>query len=679
MTPYETASEVLRAVGRPLHFKKIFELAAQRNLLPDAPFEGADQFNQALAAAVDAHAQPELLASDRGIYSLRHWRSAAIPAVPAVEAKPAAPAAAPARALPPAPTSSAPDEAANLPVRARRRRSIQEEAADTTTTERRFHNLPTEDPRTPNASRGASGGPSRDRWRASREATPGPILTTAALYAEIAGLGGDADLDIDDAPPPPAPKPARALPPAEPKPVVEAAKPAAEPKPVVEAAKPAPEPKPVVEAAKPVEARPAKAAPLSRAPATAAAPAAEAPSALESEDVLDERGGRRRRRRRRDDEGPETDVEVTPPAKAQAKPVVEAPKPVVEAPKPVVEAPKPVVEAPKPVAEAPKPVVEAPKPVVEAPKPVVEAPKPVVEAPKPVAEAPKPVVEATKPVVEAPRSAPKPAAPAKEAPRDNGGRGSRSPSKPAPAAGAPRFAAIPELAAQALSSAGSALSAQALSDSLEAPTASVHAALSADNLARAAAGQRPRFALQGDAWADADAAISTQTRDIERKIQSLAADHRALTLGAFTRALRELPREALRPLLLALLTRQGFELLGTSEAAPGLWVVAARDRRAFSAGGVAFALCEGAAVTAAHITALRGTLHHYEASRALIITAGDIAPDAVAESQAPNLASVQPVDGQGFANLLIEAGLGVTASTTPLLSLDRAFFTAIKG
>jgi hypothetical protein len=644
MTPYETASEVLRAVGRPLHFKKIFELAAQRNLLPDAPFEGADQFNQALAAAVDAHAQPELLASDRGIYSLRHWRSAAIPAAPSVEAKPAAPAAPAARALPPAPTSSASDEAANLPVRARRRRSIQEEAADTTTTERRFHNLQTEDPRTSNASRGASGGPSRDRWRASREATPGPILTTAALYAEIAGLGGDADLDIDDAPPPPAPKPARALPPAEPKPVVEAAKPAAEPKPVVEAAKPAPEPKPVVEAAKPAEARPAKAAPSSRAPATAAAPAAEAPSALESEDVLDERGGRRRRRRRRDDEGPETDVEVTPPAKAQAKPVVEAPKPVVEAPKPVVEAPKPVVEAPKPVVEAPKPVVEAPKPVVEAP-----------------------------------RSAPKPAAPAKEAPRDNGGRGSRSPSKPAPAAGAPRFAAIPELAAQALSSAGSALSAQALSDSLEAPTASVHAALSADNLARAAAGQRPRFALQGDAWADADAAISMQTRDIERKIQSLAADHRALTLGAFTRALRELPREALRPLLLALLTRQGFELLGTSEATPGLWVVATRDRRAFSAGGVAFALCEGAAVTAAHITALRGTLHHYEASRALIITAGDIAPDAVAESQAPNLASVQPVDGQGFANLLIEAGLGVTASTTPLLSLDRAFFTAIKG
>ncbi len=56
----------------------------------------------------------------------------------------------------------------------------------------------------------------RDRWRASREATSAPILTTATLYAEMAGLGDNLDEPISHTPPPaPSRAPRAALPPAE--------------------------------------------------------------------------------------------------------------------------------------------------------------------------------------------------------------------------------------------------------------------------------------------------------------------------------------------------------------------------------------------------------------------------------------------------------------------------------
>lgn len=628
MTLYDVTTEVLRAVGRPLHFKKIFELASQRKLIQENAFDDADQFNHALTHAIGSQQQSDIITERPGIYSLRHWRTSALAAAAApIAALPAPP------VLPALPAASESSDD-SLPARARRRHARRQDeeqqpppSPPATTTERRFHNLQSEDLRTMGGIRGARANDAfqgRDRWRASREATSAPILTTATLYAEMAGLGDNLDDPIAPTPPPaPSRAPRAALPPAEmdspklPK--------TASPAPLVEEPPPrAPSRRPVSESApKPtLEPRPepAVARPVTQ-PIPAPPPAAPDLSDAE-DDASDERGGRRRRRRRRDEVGAD-DIQ---PAKTQAESKISA------APKPEPKPEPKVVAAPAPAPKS-EPAAVTPEPK---PEPVVASP-----APKP------------EPVVAAPKPTPKPSETIKTPPKN-----------------------IPDAAVRALQQANKPLSNRALSDATSTPVGLLNATLLADNLHRSTSHQRPRFSRQNGTWALTEAAFVPRILEIERQIQQLAEEARELTLSSLTQTILGLSATAIQPLVIALLTRQGFDITSESTS-QGLWVIAARDRRALSETGLAIALSDGPA-TAQHITTLRGTLHHHQASRGLVISPQSPSPDALSEAQTPNLSPIQLIDARGLAIMLLDANLGVERASIPFPTINPAFFASLS-
>ena len=190
------------------------------------------------------------------------------------------------------------------------------------------------------------------------------------------------------------------------------------------------------------------------------------------------------------------------------------------------------------------------------------------------------------------------------------------------------------------------------------------ASLRADNLRRAASGQRPRLRFSGGHVALTDWSLGGDLARLEQDVLSAMERYREASRRALLRRLQELPGHALVELILLALERAGMN---------GLKPV----RRAGSPGGEAhFAAVhktgsdaiptaivvrkDGREIGRERVTDLRGAIHHYgPASTGWLVTTGQVLSGAREESSAPGAPPVALYDGIALCKLLEELDVGV--------------------
>ena len=75
---------------------------------------------------------------------------------------------------------------------------------------------------------------------------------------------------------------------------------------------------------------------------------------------------------------------------------------------------------------------------------------------------------------------------------------------------------------------------------------------------------------------------------------------------------------------------------------------------------------------------VRGALHHYEASSAILITTGNVLSGAREESSGTSSSPVRLVDGEALGNLCELYGVGLTRSCVDLPVLDAELFESLR-
>jgi hypothetical protein len=206
----------------------------------------------------------------------------------------------------------------------------------------------------------------------------------------------------------------------------------------------------------------------------------------------------------------------------------------------------------------------------------------------------------------------------------------------------------------------------------------------ADNLRRAAAGQRARFRLVGARVGLVDWLLDGELLRLEREALAAADRYREATRRALARRLADLPARAFGELALLVLERLGVSASAPTRR-PGLpggesHYLGVQGGPAGEARVAIVIKRDGREVGRERVNELRGALHHYgAASAAILVTTGPILSGAREEANAPGAAPVTLIDGARLAQLCEELGVGVMTTQVSLPLLDGELFEALRG
>ncbi len=215
--------------------------------------------------------------------------------------------------------------------------------------------------------------------------------------------------------------------------------------------------------------------------------------------------------------------------------------------------------------------------------------------------------------------------------------------------------------------------------------AQVAASVRADNLRRAAVGQRPRFrfASQGRI-ALTDWSLSQDVLKLEQEALIAVERYRDASRKMLLRRLQELPGHAFIELALLALERIGMTQLRSV-------------RRAGSPGGEAHfagvhktgtddirtALVirkDGREIGRERVSDLRGALHHYGPAQAgWLVTTGQVLSGARDEAGTPNASPVALYDGLSFARMLEDHSVAVIRTQVTVAIPDLDLLEALRG
>ncbi len=203
----------------------------------------------------------------------------------------------------------------------------------------------------------------------------------------------------------------------------------------------------------------------------------------------------------------------------------------------------------------------------------------------------------------------------------------------------------------------------------------------ADNLRRAAAGQRPRFRVSGNRLALTEWQMDPELLRIERDLSGLVERYREVSRRSLLRALQEMPQRGLGELVVLLLEHTGFSELTSvrRQGSHGAEMHFSGKLKGVS-GEVRTAIVvrrDGREVGRERVTELRGALHHYGPAHAgWIITTGQVLSGAREEASSPSAAPVAVLDGLALAELCERFSVGVAKYQ---LSLPLPDFDVLEG
>ncbi|MFO8070727.1 MAG: HTH domain-containing protein [Polyangia bacterium] len=209
----------------------------------------------------------------------------------------------------------------------------------------------------------------------------------------------------------------------------------------------------------------------------------------------------------------------------------------------------------------------------------------------------------------------------------------------------------------------------------------IEALLVADGIDRERSGIRPRFVRHRAGWALAEREISTEIIQLENGVVDATRRLSRIAEKQMLRKIRGLSLPTLVRLVVTFLRRTGFSAMRAVErGGDDSFHLSVQDRRRdgrFRTAVVVSRDAPDSPVGEADVTAVRGALHHYDSTSAMILTTGEISDAARREAEVPNLAPVALVDGESLARELVEAGVGVRARRVSLPTFDEEFFGAL--
>ena len=216
-------------------------------------------------------------------------------------------------------------------------------------------------------------------------------------------------------------------------------------------------------------------------------------------------------------------------------------------------------------------------------------------------------------------------------------------------------------------------------------TAQVGASLRADNLRRAAAGQRARFRFASNSRvAPTDWALGGELPRLEQEVVAAVERYREAARRAMLRRVQELPGHALIELVLLALERAGMTQLKAVRRAgsPG---GEAHFSAVHKTGGdlIPTAIVirkDGREIGRERVTDLRGALHHYgPATVGWLMTAGQCLSGAREEAAAPGAPPVALYDGLAICKLLEEIEVGVVRTRFTVAFPDLELLESLRG
>jgi hypothetical protein len=212
----------------------------------------------------------------------------------------------------------------------------------------------------------------------------------------------------------------------------------------------------------------------------------------------------------------------------------------------------------------------------------------------------------------------------------------------------------------------------------------VAAAVRADNARRITAGQRPRFRLAGGRVALTDWLLSGDLARLEQEALAAVERYRDAARRAFARKLGELPGHAFVEICVLALEKIGVSQLRALRRAgvPGGESHFSGVLRSAASDELKLALVirrDGREVGRERVADLRGSLHHYgPAAAGWIFTAGQMLSGAREEAAVPGTAPIALFDGLSVARLCEDNDVAVIRARLPIAIPDVDLLEALR-
>jgi hypothetical protein len=211
----------------------------------------------------------------------------------------------------------------------------------------------------------------------------------------------------------------------------------------------------------------------------------------------------------------------------------------------------------------------------------------------------------------------------------------------------------------------------------------VAAAVRADNLRRAASGQRPRFRLTAGRVALTDWLLSPELARLEHEAIAAVDRYREAARKAFVRKLQELPGHAFVEVVLLLLERAGMSRMRAVRRAgvPGneAHFCALHQTGAAEIQTGIIVRRDGREIGRERVAELRGSLHHYgPATAGWLVTSGQILSGAREEAAASHTSAIALLDGLAVARLCERHEIAVVQARLPICIPDVDLLEALR-
>lgn len=211
----------------------------------------------------------------------------------------------------------------------------------------------------------------------------------------------------------------------------------------------------------------------------------------------------------------------------------------------------------------------------------------------------------------------------------------------------------------------------------------VRAALANANQERRSSGQRLLFqSLANNTWGLTDWGMSDAALKREAEVLELAKACRADAAAFMDDVLTNLPAESLEHVFMTLLSDLGYyDIQVSKRSSDGDVYFSADISLGLSHKRVCIQLSpnEDTTLGAADIAQLRGTLHRYSATEAIIIHMGAFDDEALSEASASGAAPVALIDRENVLGLMLENNIGVRRVHTPIYIVDTTYFHQLRG
>ncbi|MBN2714855.1 MAG: restriction endonuclease [Deltaproteobacteria bacterium] len=206
----------------------------------------------------------------------------------------------------------------------------------------------------------------------------------------------------------------------------------------------------------------------------------------------------------------------------------------------------------------------------------------------------------------------------------------------------------------------------------------IDALLDADNRERRKTGRIPRFVKHRNGWALSVREIPAEIVTIENEVFQSAFRLEQIAERQILRRLKGISSGKLTQIVILILRQMGYsDVESIARGREGECHLRVSDRRhggRFSTAVVIRHDAQSRAITDADVAAFRGSLHHYKASRGLVVTTGEITPEGIREADIPNLPPVGIIDGRMLAQEMVRYSIGVEKRAVQLAFLDESWF-----